>query len=98
MTFTGDDIKIIESYGIKVLANNCQANAAKDKSLPSTTYLVRCQQEDAIWYDIVMGSQYDIFDAYYDTFGDVIKSMKWTEGRINPKLWGIKPKSEKKKR
>lgn len=99
MVLAGEDIQFLQTYGIKILISNCEPSAAKDKSLPRNTYLVKCVNEDDQWYDIVMGCRFDIFDAYYDRFGNVIKKMSWTEGTINPKMWGEpKPKVETKKR
>ena len=86
-------------YGVTVINTNCNPAAAKDKSLPTNSYLVRLENEEGGWYDIVMGSRSDIFDAYYDSFGHCMKSMNWTDGTRNPKLWGEvnKPKGKKKK-
>jgi len=41
-----------------------------------------------------------VFDAYYDKFGrDVVQSITYTQGRINPKLYGAtKPDDVKRKR
>ena len=97
MVMSGEDVKFVENYSIKVIASNCNTEAAKDTSLPSNTYLIKSKKDDEEWYDIVMGLSCDIFDAYYDRFGDVIQSMEWTDGRRNPKLWGVKPKESKKK-
>ena len=41
--------------------------------------------------------QADIFDHYWDHYRADFKNMTQTEGRINPKLWGIQPKGGKKK-
>lgn len=98
MVLTTEDIVAFKAYGITVIISNCDKSAAKDKTLPSNSYLLTCENEGGPWYDIVMGSRFDIFDAYYDRFGGVIKRMEWTDGRVNPKLWGNKPKEEKKRK
>jgi len=97
MVLTGEDVKFIQSYSVQVIATNCDISASKDKSLPTNAYLITCQLNDDRWYDIVMGSRFDIFDAYYDRFGHVIKRMSWCDGRINPKLWGANKKTDSKK-
>ena len=74
-------------------------SAAEDKSLPSNSYLVTLHQEDEHWCDIVMGPSSDIFDAYYDSFGNVVKSMgvdAWHKKSQNYGVSQTKTKSKKK--
>lgn len=96
---TEDVARFRSKYGVTVIHINCDPTSAKDKSLPTNSYLVKLQDEDGEWFDIVMGSRSDIFDAYYDSFGHCMKRMEWTDGTRNPKLWGEinKPKGKKKK-
>jgi len=50
-------------------------------------------------FDIVSaGKQVEIFDAYWDKYHDDFVTMKQTEGRINPKMWGNEPPKTKKKK
>jgi hypothetical protein len=35
---------------------------------------------------------------YWDKYREGLQSIKWTDGRVNPKLWGIAPKEAKKKK
>jgi hypothetical protein len=99
MTLSSEDVKLFRSkYGVTVVHANCDPSAAEDKSLPSNSYLVTLHQEDEHWCDIVMGPSSDIFDAYYDSFGNVVKSMGWTHGTRNPKLWGESNKTKSKKK
>ena len=51
-----------------------------------------------MWYDIVMGFTVDIFNAYYDKYGNVVKSMSWTTGSVIPHLWGYTAKDETKQK
>tara|TARA_S200002703_G_scaffold78016_1_gene67195 strand:- start:1016 stop:1312 length:297 start_codon:yes stop_codon:yes gene_type:complete len=96
MVLSSSDVKTFkEKYTVTVIHTNCEPAAAKDKSLPRNSYLVKCENSEEVWYDIVMGSNSDVFDAYYDTFGNVIKLMDWTDGNVLPKLWGnTKPKKK----
>lgn len=49
-------------------------------------------------FDIAIGrNRVEIFDHYWDNYRHDFKNMTQTEGRVNPKLWGIKPKESKKK-
>lgn len=98
MNLTTGEVKRIEGYGVKVISTNCQPSAAKDKSLPTDSYILKLEKDGEVWYDIVKGLRSNIFDAYYDTFGHCMKRMDWTDGTINPKMWGYQAKSEKKKK
>lgn len=90
---------IFKKYGVTILHMNCSPDYAENTSLPRNSYLMTCQLDDTVWYDIVMGSRFDIFNAYYDNFGNVITKMSWTKGKVNPKLYTPstqeKPKKQK---
>ncbi len=84
---------------IKILHQNCDPELAKDRSLPYTAYLVEYEIDEALAYDIVIpNKQVDIFDYYWDRYREGLKGFKQSEGRVNPKLWGIQSKEEKKKK
>lgn len=84
---------------IRILHQNCDPKLADDRTLPYTTYVVTYQNDNEVLYDIVIANKkIDIFDHYWDKYRENFISFKQTEGRINPKLWGNKPKEEKKKR
>jgi hypothetical protein len=83
----------------KIIHENCDASMAEDKTLPSNSYLVNYYNEDNLRYDIVIcNKRSDIFDMYWDKYREGLQSIKWTDGRVNPKLWGIAPKEAKKKK
>ena len=84
---------------MKVLHQNCDPEAANDRTLPYNSYLVTYEIDGALAYDLVIANKgVEIFDYYWDRYRDGIKGWKQSEGRVNPKLWGNKPKEEKKKR
>jgi hypothetical protein len=83
--------------GINVIQVNCDPSAANDKSLPRDSYLVAYGIDNDQQYDIVQGLQSDIFDHYWDKYRDV-RGLKWTEGTVNPKMWGYTPTEKKKKK
>ncbi len=83
--------------GFNVIQTNCTPEAAKDKSLPRDTYLVTYGDDGVEKYDIVQGLKLDIFDQYWDKYRD-FRGMEWTEGTVNPKMWGYSPKENKKKK
>jgi len=84
---------------MKILHQNCDPELANDRSLPYTAYLVTYEIDGAIAYDLVIpDKQLEIFDYYWDRYREGLKGWKQSEGRINPKMWGVKPPDEKKKR
>ena len=84
---------------MRILHQNCDPEAANDRTLPYNSYLVTYEIDGALAYDLVIANKgVEIFDYYWDRYRDGIKGWKQSEGRVNPKLWGNKPKEEKKKR
>jgi len=95
LTFAG--VVVLEmGKGINIIHVDCDPSDADDKSLPRDSYLVTYGDDDTQKYDVVQGLQGDIFDHYWDKYRDV-RGIKWSEGTVNPKMWGYKP-TEKKKR
>jgi len=47
---------------------------------------------------VISSKRVEIFDHYWDLYRHDLIRMTQTEGRVNPKLWGNKPKEEKKRR
>lgn len=83
-----------------MIHENCDKSLAENKSLPLNSYLVTYEYKGSVCYDIVQSNAIvKIFDCYYDKLGigSAIKSIKWTDGRVNPKLYGY-TKPERKKR
>ena len=84
---------------MKLLHQNCNPELANDRSLPYTAYIVTYEEDGEFSYDIVIcNKQVEIFDYYWDKYREGLIGFKQTEGRVNPKLWGYKPKEEKRKR
>ena len=84
---------------MKILFENCDPQKAEDRELPNNSFIVEYNNEGAICYDIAAAAkQSEIFDHYYDKYKKGFVTMKQTEGRINPKLYGYEgPKTKKKK-
>lgn len=83
---------------IKVIHSDCDASLAKDTSLPNNSCLVIYIENNKRKYDIVMSSKMVlIFDEYWDRYQDNLISIIYTEGRVNPRMWGIENKEDKKK-
>jgi len=84
---------------MRILHQNCDPSVADDRELPYNAYLVTYEIDGAIAYDLVIpDKQVEIFDYYWDRYREGLKGWKQSEGRVNPKLWGNKPKEEKKRR
>lgn len=85
--------------GIKVINTDCDPTLSEDKSLPSNAYLVEYLQDGITHFDIVTcQKKVEIFDEYYDKYKKDLINITQTEGRINPKLYGYKAPSDKKKK
>ena len=87
-------------YDCQILLEKTTLEAANDKSFPTDARL--------IWY-IVDGVEYvdltrcnkvsRMFDMYYDRYGkDSVRRIDFGYGTVNPKLWGVKPKKDKKRK
>ena len=84
---------------LKVIHKECDPTLAQDRTLPYTAYIVEYVQDGITKFDIVTASkQVEIFDYYWDNYRSDCKNMTQTEGRANPKLWGNKGPSDKKKK
>ena len=83
---------------VNIIHEKCDPSLANDKCLPRNSYLVSYIRNDELVHDVVQaGSRVDIFDHYYDNYGEV-KCIKWTKGTVNPKSWDYQPSDSKKKR
>ena len=81
----------------KVLHQRCDKSVAKDKSLPLNSYLVTYISDEETFYDIVVcHKQLEIFDMYWDKYREGLKDIRWTDGRVNPKLWQSRMETKKK--
>ncbi len=84
---------------LKILHQDCDPELANDRSLPYTAYLVDYEDDGVKKYDIVIcNKRIDIFDYYWDKYREGLKNFKQSEGRANPKLWGVQVKESKKKK
>ena len=98
----GSEVKNLNpsDYGCQILQEKTTLEAANDKSLPNDARL--------IWY-VVGGVEYidltrckktsQLFDMYYDRYGKgAVQRIDFGYGTMNPKLWGQKPKKDKKRK
>lgn len=86
-------------YGCEIIKEKCGLDDAKDKSLPIDSFVVSYCCGETIYYDIVRSvKRVNVFNMYWDKFRKNLTKIEWTDGRVNPKLWGYQsPKSKKRK-
>lgn len=83
---------------MKIIHKDCDPTLAQDRSLPYTAYLIEYLQDGMTHFDIAWGNKKsEIFDHYWDNYRHDLINMTQSEGRVNPKMWGNKPKDSKKK-
>ncbi len=82
---------------LNIIHKDCDKSLSKDKSLPVDSYIVTYLVKDKEKYDIVQtGSKVELFDAYCDEYGKgALKEIKWTDGRVNPRVYGYVRKETK---
>ena len=86
-------------YGCEIIQQRCNKVDSENLQLPNDAYIISYIHEDKIYHDITRGNkQVDLFDMYYDKFGNDLKSIEWTKGRVNPRVWGYKPPEKKKRK
>jgi len=84
---------------MKVIHEDCDPSLSEDRSLPNNSFLVEYIQGEQSHFDIVAASKsVEIFDHYYDKYKNNFVTMNQTEGRVNPKLWGVKAPETKKRK
>jgi hypothetical protein len=84
---------------IKFIHQDCDPSMAEDTSLPYTCYLVEYYDDGKRKFDLVTcNKKVDIFDHYWDKYRDNFVTIKQSEGRINPKLWGNEPPKTKSRK
>lgn len=99
-TWTTQERESLRSrYGCEILKHNCTLEEAKATDVPKDAYIVTYVLNGKVCYDLTRcGKRVNIFDMYYDAMGDVIRSIEWGYGKINPKVWGYEaPKSKRRK-
>ena len=86
-------------YGCEILQERCKKEDSKNTQLPIDSYLITYMIDENTFHDIVRTSKrVSVFDMYYDKFGNCLKSIEWTDGKISPRLWGYKPPQTKKRK
>ena len=87
-------------YSCQVLLERTTLEAANDKSFPTDARLIWYIVGNQKFVDLVRCAKVSkLFDMYYDKYGKgSIQKIDFGYGQMNPKLWGNKPKKEKKRK
>ena len=87
-------------YSCQVLLERTTLEAANDKSFPTDARLIWYIVGNQKFVDLVRcGKVSKLFDMYYDKYGKgSVQRIDFGYGSVNPKLWGVKPKKDKKKK
>jgi hypothetical protein len=85
---------------LNCIHENCSPELAKNKKLPTNTFLVTYKVDGATRYDVAQSYKLvDIFDSYWDKYRSDLLSIAFTSGTVNPKFYTATPdKTEKKEK
>ena len=99
--FRSDSKQIAPSdYGCQILLEKTTIEAANDKSFPNDARLIWYIVDGVEYVDLTRCSKTSkLFDMYYDRYGKgAVQKIGFGYGTVNPKLWGEKPKKDKKRK
>ncbi len=86
-------------YSCEVILEKTTADKANDRKLPSDAFEVFYVVDGEERLDVTRsGKMVNIFDFYYDKYGNVVKKIDYGQGTINPSQWGYKNKEPQKKK
>lgn len=84
-------------YGCDILIENGSYSDVCSTDVPNDAYIIKYLVDDKICFDLTRGSKLRLFDMYWDKFRENLKNIDYGYGRINPKLWGYKQSTKKKR-
>ena len=85
-------------YSCEIILEKTTADKANDRKLPSDAFNVYYTVDGEERLDVTRsGKKVNIFDMYYDRYGNV-KKIDYGHGTVNPSQWGYKKPEKKKKR
>ena len=87
-------------YSCQILLEKTTLEIANDKTYPTDARLIWYISDGVECIDLTRcGKVSKLFDMYYDKYGKgAVQKIDFGFGSINPKLWGVKPKKEKKRK
>ena len=88
-----------EIYGCEILIENGSLDEVTTTEVPSDAWIVTYEIDGTAHRDLTRGTRVKLFDMYYDKYGKgAVQKIDFGYGTMNPKLWGQKPKKEKKRK
>ena len=87
-------------YECQILLEKTTLDVANDKTFPTDARLIWYIVDGKECVDLTRcGKVSRMFDMYYDRYGKgAVRRIDFGYGSINPKLWGNKPKEQKKRK
>ena len=87
-------------YGCQILLEKTTLEIANDKSFPTDARLIWYVVDGVECIDLTRCKKtVGLFDMYYDKYGPgAVKKIGFGYGTVNPKLWGNKQSTNKKKK
>ena len=95
---TSERQSCLQEYGCEILVDNGSKDEVSTKKAPTDACIVKYTVKDKLCFDLTRGSQYKLFDMYYDKFKGGIKSIDFGYGTIKPNMWGYKAPQKKKRK
>ena len=87
-----------KDYSCEILLEKTTKEKANDKSFPTDAFNVTYLADGKEHLDVIRSNkQVNIFDFYYDKYGNVQK-IDYGYGSVNPTQWGYKSPEKKKRR
>ena len=98
----GSEINTVNpsDYSCQILLEKTTLEAAKDTSFPNDARLIWYVVDGVEHIDLTRCTKTSkLFDMYYDKYGKgAVQKIDFGYGTMNPKLWGQKPKKDKKRK
>ena len=87
-------------YSCQILLEKTTLEIANDKTFPNDARLIWYVVDGVEHIDLTRCSKTSkLFDMYYDKYGKgAVQKIEFGYGTVSPKLWGQKPKKEKKRK
>ena len=85
-------------YGCDILIENGTYEEVCAKNFPNDAHIIQYLVDEKICFDLTRGTKIRLFDMYWDKFRENLKSIKWGNGTVNPKMWGYKSPEKKKRK
>ena len=86
-------------YSCEVILEKTTKEKANDRKLPSDAFEVYYVVDGEERLDVTRsGKKVNVFDFYYDKYGNVVKKINYGQGTVNPSQWGYKEPQKKKRR